>query len=63
MDRIHTSPRLFRYIVMPYCAEDSLAVRLRREGRIPRPEAMRIGGANQPTHEGPVATVEALDFS
>jgi Kelch motif len=22
-----------------------------------------IGGANRPTHEGPVATVEALDFS
>ncbi len=21
-----------------------------------------IGGANRPTHEGPVATVEALDF-
>jgi serine/threonine protein kinase len=29
------------YIVMPYCAEDSLAVRLRREGPIPWPEAMR----------------------
>jgi serine/threonine-protein kinase PknK len=22
-----------------------------------------IGGANRPTHEGPVATVEALDFN
>ena len=63
MDRIRTSPRLFRYIVMPYCAEDSLAVRPRREGRIPWPETMRIGGANRPTHEAPVATVEALDFS
>ena len=31
------------YIVMPYCAEDSLAVRLHREGPIPWPEAMRIG--------------------
>jgi serine/threonine-protein kinase PknK len=22
-----------------------------------------IGGANRPTHEGPVATIEALDFT
>ncbi|MCV7410945.1 protein kinase [Mycobacterium florentinum] len=43
------------YIVMPYCAEDSLAVRLRREGRIPWPEAMRIGvklsGALETAHK------------
>jgi serine/threonine protein kinase/N-acetylneuraminic acid mutarotase len=31
------------YIVMPYYAADSLAVRLRREGPIPWPEALRIG--------------------
>jgi serine/threonine protein kinase/N-acetylneuraminic acid mutarotase len=31
------------YIVMPYCAADSLAVRLRREGPIPWPEALQIG--------------------
>ncbi|WAC92120.1 serine/threonine-protein kinase [Mycobacterium sp. Aquia_213] len=43
------------YIVMPYCAEDSLAVRLRREGRIPWPEAVRIGvklsGALETAHK------------
>ena len=31
------------YIVMPYHAADSLAVRLRREGPVPWPEALRIG--------------------
>ena len=31
------------YIVMPYHAPDSLAVRLRHEGPIPWPEALRIG--------------------
>src|SRR5262245_30641088 len=31
------------YIVMPYMAADSLAVKLRREGPIPWPEALRIG--------------------
>jgi serine/threonine protein kinase len=31
------------YIVMPYYAADSLAVRLRREGPIPWPEVLRIG--------------------
>lgn len=31
------------YIVMPYYAADSLAVRLRREGPIPWPEALEIG--------------------
>ncbi len=30
------------YIVMPYCGEDSLAVRLRREGPMPWPETLRI---------------------
>jgi serine/threonine protein kinase/N-acetylneuraminic acid mutarotase len=43
------------YIVMPYCSEDSLAVRLRREGPIPWPEAMRIGvklsGALETAHK------------
>ena len=31
------------YIVMPYLAADSLAVRLSREGPVPWPEALRIG--------------------
>ena len=31
------------YIVMPYHAADSLAVRLRHEGPVPWPEALRIG--------------------
>lgn len=31
------------YIVMPYHAADSLAVRLRREGPLPWPDALRIG--------------------
>jgi len=31
------------FIVMPYHAADSLAVRLRREGPVPWPEALRIG--------------------
>ena len=31
------------YIVMPYHSADSLAVRLRREGPVPWPEALRIG--------------------
>ncbi|SPM40097.1 protein kinase, partial [Mycobacterium numidiamassiliense] len=43
------------FIVMPYCSEDSLAVRLRREGPIPWPEAMRIGvklsGALETAHK------------
>ncbi|MEB3982625.1 protein kinase [Mycobacterium sp. 663a-19] len=43
------------YIVMPYHAEDSLAVRLRREGAIPWPEALRIGvklcGALETAHK------------
>jgi serine/threonine protein kinase len=50
---ITTSGRPF--IVMPYCSEDSLAVRLRREGPIPWPEAMRIGvklsGALETAHK------------
>ncbi|WP_322857561.1 Kelch repeat-containing protein [Mycobacterium shigaense] len=41
--RVGITPSGRPYIVMPYCAEDSLAVRLRREGPIPWPEAMRIG--------------------
>jgi serine/threonine-protein kinase PknK len=31
------------YIAMPYLGADSLAVRLRREGAVPWPEALRIG--------------------
>ena len=31
------------YIVMPYLGADSLAARLRREGAVPWPEALRIG--------------------
>jgi N-acetylneuraminic acid mutarotase len=38
---VTTSNRPF--IVMPYHAADSLAVRLRREGPVPWPEALRIG--------------------
>ncbi|MCV7090423.1 serine/threonine-protein kinase [Mycobacterium interjectum] len=38
---VSTSNRPF--IVMPYHAADSLAVRLRREGPVPWPEALRIG--------------------
>ncbi|MCV7075242.1 Kelch repeat-containing protein [Mycobacterium szulgai] len=43
------------YIVMPYYAADSLAVRLRREGPIPWPEALQIGvklcGALETAHQ------------
>ncbi len=43
------------YIVMPYCAADSLAVRLRRENQIPWPEALGIGvklcGALETAHK------------
>lgn len=43
------------YIVMPYYAADSLAVRLRREGPVPWPEALRIGvklcGALETAHK------------
>lgn len=43
------------YIVMPYHSADSLAVRLRREGPIPWPEALRIGvklcGALETAHK------------
>lgn len=43
------------YIVMPYYPADSLAVRLRREGPIPWPEALRIGvklcGALETAHQ------------
>jgi serine/threonine protein kinase/N-acetylneuraminic acid mutarotase len=43
------------YIVMPYMAADSLAVRLRREGPVPWPEALRIGvklcGALETAHK------------
>lgn len=53
--RVGITPSGRPYIVMPYCAEDSLAVRLRREGRIPWPEAMRIGvklcGALETAHK------------
>src|ERR1700753_3984026 len=38
---VTTSGRPF--IVMPYCSEDSLAVRLRREGAIPWAEGMGVG--------------------
>ncbi len=53
--RVGITPSGRPYIVMPYCAEDSLAVRLRREGRIPWPEAMCIGvklcGALETAHK------------
>ncbi len=43
------------YIVMPYYPADSLAVRLRREGPVPWPEALRIGvklcGALETAHQ------------
>jgi serine/threonine-protein kinase PknK len=43
------------YIAMPYNAADSLAVRLRREGSVPWPEALRIGvklcGALETAHK------------
>ena len=43
------------FIVMPYHAADSLAVRLRREGQVPWPEALRIGvklcGALETAHK------------
>ena len=43
------------YIVMPYLAADSLAVRLQREGPVPWPEALRIGvklcGALETAHK------------
>jgi N-acetylneuraminic acid mutarotase len=43
------------YIVMPYHSADSLAVRLRREGPVPWPEALRIGvkvcGALETAHK------------
>jgi serine/threonine protein kinase/N-acetylneuraminic acid mutarotase len=43
------------YIVMPYYAADSLGVRLRREGPVPWPEALRIGvklcGALETAHQ------------
>ena len=43
------------YIVMPYHAADSLAVRLRREGQIAWPEALRLGvklcGALETAHK------------
>ena len=43
------------YIVMPYHAQDSLAVRLRQEGQIPWPEALKIGvkvcGALETAHK------------
>lgn len=53
--RVGITPSGRPFIVMPYCAEDSLAVRLRREGPIPWPEAMRIGvklsGALETAHK------------
>jgi serine/threonine protein kinase/N-acetylneuraminic acid mutarotase len=43
------------YIVMPYMAADSLAVKLRREGPVPWPEALRIAvklcGALETAHQ------------
>ncbi|MDT5146961.1 MAG: hypothetical protein QOC58_1606, partial [Mycobacterium sp.] len=41
--RVGVSPSGKPYIVMPYHSADSLAVRLRREGPFPWPEALRIG--------------------
>ena len=41
--RVGVTPSGRPYIVMPYHAADSLAVRLRHEGPIPWPEALRIG--------------------
>jgi len=54
--RVGVTPQSDRpYIVMPYCASDSLAVRLRREGPIPWPEALGIGvklcGALETAHK------------
>jgi serine/threonine protein kinase/N-acetylneuraminic acid mutarotase len=53
--RVGITPSGRPFIVMPYCSEDSLAVRLRREGPIPWPEAMRIGvklsGALETAHK------------
>ena len=53
--RVGVSPSGRPYIVMPYHAEDSLAVRLRREGPVAWPEALRIGvklcGALETAHK------------
>ena len=53
--RVGVTPSGRPYIVMPYYAADSLAVRLRREGSIPWPEALRIGvklcGALETAHK------------
>ena len=53
--RVGVSPSGRPYIVMPYHAADSLAVRLRREGPVAWPEALRIGvklcGALETAHK------------
>jgi serine/threonine-protein kinase PknK len=53
--RVGVTPSGKPYIVMPYHAADSLAVRLRRDGQIPWPEALRIGvklcGALETAHK------------
>jgi serine/threonine-protein kinase PknK len=53
--RVGVTPSGKPYIVMPYHAEDSLAVRLRREGPSPWPEALRVGvklcGALETAHK------------
>lgn len=53
--RVGVTPSGRPYIVMPYYAADSLAVRLRREGSIPWPEALHIGvklcGALETAHK------------
>ncbi len=53
--RVGVSPSGRPYIVMPYHAADSLAVRLRREGPVAWPEALRIGvklcGALETAHQ------------
>jgi serine/threonine-protein kinase PknK len=41
--RVGVTPSGRPYIVMPYHQQDSLAVRQRREGQIPWPEALHIG--------------------
>ncbi len=53
--RVGVTPSGKPYIVMPYHPADSLAVRLRREGPVPWPEALHIGvklcGALETAHK------------
>jgi serine/threonine-protein kinase PknK len=53
--RVGVTPSGKPYIVMPYHAADSLAVRLRREGPLSWPEALRVGvklcGALETAHK------------